>query len=112
MKSKIVNIPIYEVELEFIKTKDIISVASDMGFNVSGNVTAFAASNSSSDKEPLFRIVLSKKADQGVIAHECLHIVGMLYEYIGAKLDEVNDEPQCYLLQFLVDECNKFLKGR
>lgn len=45
--------------------------------------------------------------DHGTIAHEALHIVGYIFNSIKCKMDLDNDEPQCYLLGWVVDEVYK-----
>lgn len=40
----------------------------------------------------------------GDIAHECKHLVNEIIIDFGGKLDLNNDETECYLLQWVVDE--------
>lgn len=47
-----------------------------------------------------------------VIAHECLHTVNQIFKDRGIILDPDNDEPQCYLLGWLVEQCEEFLKPK
>lgn len=44
----------------------------------------------------------------GVIAHEAKHIVNNIFQSIGHNLCIYNDEPECYLLGWIVDEIHKF----
>lgn len=50
----------------------------------------------------------------GVVAHECKHLVNKIFERIGHQITTWADEPECYLLTYLVDkvydELNKPLK--
>lgn len=46
----------------------------------------------------------------GVIAHECLHGSSFILEYVGIHASYVNDEPQAYLVQYLIEEAHKFYK--
>lgn len=46
----------------------------------------------------------------GVIAHECFHATNFLFMIIGAKPDINNDEPQAYLINYLVDQVEDFIK--
>lgn len=48
--------------------------------------------------------------DTGVIVHEACHGALMIYEYIGATEPVKEQEPFCYLLQFLVYEIEMALK--
>jgi len=47
---------------------------------------------------------------QGVIAHEAVHVVNRLFHHLGIYTEELNDEHQAYLVGWVVDEMNKFLK--
>ena len=49
------------------------------------------------------------KITQGVIAHEALHIVNILFEQRGVSYQLDNDEHACYMLQWVVDEINNYL---
>ena len=40
----------------------------------------------------------------GILAHECLHAVGMTFEKVGVRYYQDNDEPFTYLLGRLVEE--------
>lgn len=46
----------------------------------------------------------------GVIAHECLHGSSFILEYVGIHASHVNDEPQAYLIEYLIEEAHKFYK--
>ena len=39
----------------------------------------------------------------GIVAHECKHAVNSVFEWSFIRLDANNDEPECYLLQWMVD---------
>jgi len=53
---------------------------------------------------------VKKHLTDGVIVHECTHLVNFLYERIGAKLDIINDEHQAYLTQWFYETIKKNLK--
>lgn len=44
----------------------------------------------------------------GVVAHEITHIVNFVFKRIGHKPDVDNDEPECYLTQYIT---NQFFEG-
>ncbi len=52
-------------------------------------------------------ITLLPDITPGQIAHEAKHAVNFIYQFIGKELDLENDEDECYLLQWLVDEIYK-----
>lgn len=43
----------------------------------------------------------------GIIAHESKHLVNQIFKEIRQKLDVDNDEVECYLLGWIVDEVAK-----
>lgn len=46
----------------------------------------------------------------GVIAHECLHAMHMIYHAIGAEVEDIRDgEKDAYLLEYLVNLVHDFL---
>ena len=47
------------------------------------------------------------KLSHSTIAHECEHIADFIFETIG--VDHYNDEPHCYLVEYLVKATNEFL---
>lgn len=46
----------------------------------------------------------------GTIAHEAKHLVNKIFQDIGQELDLENDEAECYLLGWIVDEIYKLKK--
>ena len=61
-------------------------------------------------KKEQLNIVLNKyhKLTVGEIAHEVKHLVNEILIYINAQLDLNNDEFECYLLQWVMDEVYNF----
>lgn len=45
-----------------------------------------------------------------IIAHEAKHVVNYIFTDIGYKLDNDNDEMECYFLGWVVDQLHKYLK--
>lgn len=45
-----------------------------------------------------------------IVAHEAVHVVNMMFEFLGIKLDPVNDEPQAYLSGWIVGEIIRISK--
>lgn len=44
----------------------------------------------------------------GCLAHECFHLSNMIFDFIGAIPTFENDEPQAYLIHYLMNEGLKF----
>lgn len=55
-------------------------------------------------------VLFNGKCSINTIVHESVHVVNYIYEYIGVKLDVVNDEHQAYLTSWVVDEIVKNIK--
>lgn len=50
-----------------------------------------------------YYVVLNTETTFGIIAHECKHVLNNIYIKHGIELDRYNDEPECYLLKWLVN---------
>jgi len=66
--------------------------------------------NNDSDGYSRYIMAFLNDTTPKIIAHECLHFVGYLFEDRGINFSTTNDEPQCYLLDWAVGECHKFLE--
>lgn len=55
-------------------------------------------------------MAFNKDVSSKTIAHEALHTVSKIFEDRKIWCDVTNDEPQCYLLGWIVGECHKFIK--
>lgn len=51
----------------------------------------------------------TSKLTHGVIAHESLHVMGTIMARSGWHFDFSNDEPQAYLIEWLVNTITDFL---
>ncbi len=50
------------------------------------------------------RIVFERKyIDAGRIAHEAIHAKNLIFKWVGIKNDPDNDEPEAYLVQWIVN---------
>lgn len=45
----------------------------------------------------------------GVIAHEAKHAINFIFAWSGVRLSIDNDEPECYLLEYLVNKIHSIL---
>ena len=52
----------------------------------------------------------NEQFSQGLIAHECLHATSYILDWVGIKPDYMNDEAQAYLMQYIFDQVNDFIK--
>lgn len=53
------------------------------------------------------RFASKKSMTNPIIAHESFHAAMRVFEYIGAKLDFDNQEPLCYLAEYIVKCCEQ-----
>lgn len=115
-KQKKFDLPVYGQVIYFIDTNDCDKLNSRHPTEVETEPYAVALTlckykNGNSRK--YYAIVLNTKSPHGkptigVLAHECLHIVNMISYNLGMKADFKNDEPQAYLLDYLVDKAMEF----
>lgn len=62
-------------------------------------------------KEQLYIVFSTQQKNYptpGIIAHEAKHLVNEIFIDIGHDLDRYNDEPEAYLLGWIVDKIHEF----
>lgn len=104
MRKKRIKIPIYGGSLTIIKDANFKAIEKTYNLQDLSGYDACAFRINKSEYSLAFINTKPK-----IIAHECLHFVGYIFEDIGAIMDITNDEPQCYLLEWAVDKCFEFL---
>ena len=105
MRKKSIKIPIYFGKLTFVITDDFKKV--DKVFKTEiGNKNYDGVFFEMQDEY----VIALKKTDISVIAHECVHAVNAIYLNCHIELDRVNDEPQAYLMGWIIGELDKFIK--
>lgn len=57
-------------------------------------------------------VLLRPDAKPSIIAHEAVHLANYILSHAGVKLDPQNDEPQAYLVGWLVDEIHYALTSK
>jgi hypothetical protein len=50
------------------------------------------------------QICLQPDATPSIMAHEAVHAANMIFEHVGVKLNLKNDEPQAYLVGWVVKQ--------
>lgn len=58
----------------------------------------------------IFVMFDKKQFTPEIVAHEVVHVVNIAYEFLGIKLDPINDEPQAYLSGWIVGEIIRISK--
>ena len=105
------TLPIYDQDICFINTNDYIKLNRLHNTNEDSEPLAFASTLYNKKGIRYYAIVVNTKHSEisiGIIAHECLHIVNMIFGVVGIKADNGNDEAQAYLLEYLMNEAMKF----
>lgn len=101
-----INIPIYQIDFTLVifeTAKDLEWIKDDHIFNTvidrEGAVFRY--------EEDLFIIFNKDCISPGLIAHESKHLVNEIFIEIHHKLSRKNDEPEAYLLGWIVEEIFK-----
>jgi hypothetical protein len=108
MRVKNTRIPIYGGKFTIIVTDDFKEV--EKKYNLE-DTNGFDAMFVQAKKGAIHYIIaLQTRNSPGTVAHECMHACNAIFKDNEITPDLDNDEPQAYLLGWLVDECHKFLK--
>ena len=108
------DIPIYGGTLIVIQKKDLSSVAKKYSLEIKDDMSGFTFTDLKTDDNgfPIYVIVFRGKTEPSIIAHECLHTTTAILRDIYAKLDMDNEEPQCYLLGWIVEKVHSVVKTK
>ncbi|WP_374440543.1 hypothetical protein [Epilithonimonas sp.] len=109
MKTKKINIPIYYGTLILIKDEDFTAVNKKYNHNIPESYGAVSFENK--EAKNFEYVVVMVNTNISLIAHEAVHICNFIFKNVGIELDRNNDEPQAYLVGWIVDEIEKFLKS-
>lgn len=110
MRKLTIDIPIYGGKLIVIVSKDITLIAKKYKLTVeASNFGAFTFKDTSKYRN--YIIVLEDDWRANVV-HELVHVVNHIYLDCAMQLDRHNDEPQAYLMGWLFDKIDKFLKEK
>lgn len=109
MRKKTIKIPLYHGEIIIIQTDDLSEIEKEYKTE---SLHGFDTATFRYPKENGYTryIIAFSKIEPGIIAHDALHATGLIFQDVNAYFHMENDEPQCYLLEWIVDECHKFLK--
>lgn len=107
MKTKKLKIPIYGDIWLIVICKDLRKVIKK--YNIEGDVSGMDAFTYS--KNGTHITAFDKRyVTPSTIAHECVHLLNDIYSFNGVQLDPVNDEPQAYLMGWLIGKVHKLVK--
>ena len=103
-----VPIPIYFGTLVIIFTDELERLNSVYNTNIKEedyDAVVFSEVDNSSKL-----VVAIKEKNWSVIAHEAVHIVNSIFLSCNIQLDRNNDEPQAYLMGWVIQQIDDFLK--
>ncbi len=110
MKSKTVQIPLYGGKIVVYQVSDLKAIQEKHDLTDVEGCDALSFQINSKQGVGVFYLAFEGKPNPSIIAHEAVHITNMILKHIYAKLDIENDEPQAYLLGWIVEQCHKFLE--
>ena len=109
MRKTKVKIPLYCGDLIIIQTNNFKKIETKYNLHL---IIGYEAIVFKDHKNGYTRYVMvfNKTPTPSVIAHEALHVVCKVFYDRNMELDNLNDEAQCFLLEWVVNKCHKFLK--
>ena len=107
---KRISIPIYGGKLVLIQVQDLKEIPSryDPDFDTDRCSGLAYHLESSHRRCTEFIIAVTYNITAGLIAHEAYHIVIKIYQTFYMDYDTVNNEPAAHLLEWIVNQCNKY----
>jgi len=57
-------------------------------------------------------LLLPKRFEPAIVAHECIHVSWHLFSKAGVKISPKNHEAQCYYVQYLIEQIQKNVYGK
>jgi len=109
--SKHVNIPIYGGSLNIHVTPDAEFDKLLAEVNYEGELECDACCIYNVDGGRCYDLIFKEgRIQHGLIAHECFHLTMRIMKEVNKAYDVSNDEPEAYLIQFLVSTVYEFLK--
>jgi hypothetical protein len=106
MRKKVIRVPLYPNKLVMYKCDDLKEIEKLYDLSDCSDYDAIVF-----ESKGLNIVAFSKTITAGIIAHESLHIASDIFNSISADMDLNNQEPQCYLLEWVVEQCHKFLEN-
>jgi hypothetical protein len=95
-------IPLYGGMLNVVITDNMGKFAASKGLDANVDYEAMCFQQGSS-----IYILFQPHTELHYIVHECKHAVNYTFKRVGYQLDIENDEPECYLLMWIFNQCLK-----
>ena len=108
MKKTTIDIPIYCCKLTVIVTEDITEVAKKHKLTI--DTSNFGALTFKDESKSRHYVMVLEDDWRSNVVHELVHVVNHIYLDCAMEVDRHNDEPQAYLMGWLYEQVDKFLK--
>lgn len=110
-RSKSIKIPLYTGKLIIIQTDDLekVNIMFDTMFKTHG-YDAITFMDEEKNGFTNYVVAFQGKPSASTIGHESMHVLTYIYKEHGIRLSINNDEPQAYLIGWIIGELHKFLK--
>jgi len=107
---KHIKVPIYLGELILIQTEKIENLEGKYGLTDLKNIDAFCYDYPYKDGSSRYILAFEYNTTPKIIAHEAFHLVSYICRDRQMRIDLFNDEPQAYLIGWIVEQCHKYLQ--
>lgn len=104
------DIPMYFGKLVIVQDKDGKRIAKEYGIDDVEKMAGCCFREEKKSGRTNYVMTIFGKTTPSIIAHEAVHVVNQIFMDRYIKLDLYNDEPQAYLLGWVVEQCHKTLK--
>jgi hypothetical protein len=104
MKITRIKVPIYTREVRVVYSTDMDAVTKKFDLRAGAEkYDAFCF------RKGDYIYAVFQSAEPHIIAHECVHLVNMIFDDVHVEPDLLNDEPQAYLVGWLFGKIYKIL---
>jgi hypothetical protein len=106
LKRKVFTVPIYGSKIKVEQDESLDGLFKK--HKIDGDGEAYWAITTR--RKGRILMLFSSRPTPGIIAHEAVHAVNLVFGHIGYRLCTENDEAQAYLTQYIVSKLHKILK--
>lgn len=108
MKIKKHKVPLYFEKIRIVVTNNPAKLLKKENIKYDFDVNIYEAFVQLNKKDTT--LYIRPKAKPSIIAHEAVHIVNEIFKRVQIRPDLDNDEPQAYLMGWIVDKIHKAIK--
>ena len=109
---KTLRIPIYDCKVDVVVTDNFEEACEEAGYEYKGLAHSAAVLRYPDNPGSYTVIFHEDTISPGNIAHEGLHLMHDIMEYVDIGADTNNDEAQAYLIGFIVDGLHQIIHGK